>query len=74
MGTTMDNLLSVEKTAEVLSISPWTVRAWITKGKLGSTKLGSRRLVPQSEIEKLIANGRMAAVDNDYTTTNERTE
>ena len=53
----MDNLLSVEKTAEVLSISPWTVRAWIAKGKLGSAKLGSRRLIPQSEIEKLIANG-----------------
>ena len=53
----MDNLLSVEKAAEVLSISPWTVRAWIAKGRLGSTKLGSRRLIPQSEIEKLIANG-----------------
>jgi len=62
----MDNLLSVEKTAEVLSISPWTVRAWITKGKLGSTKLGSRRLVPQSEIEKLIAKGTIAAVDNEH--------
>ena len=60
----MENLLSIEKTAEVLSISPWTVRAWIAKGKLGSTKLGSRRLVPQSEIEKLIARGRtFAAVD-----------
>ena len=58
----MDNLLSVEKTAEVLSISPWTVRAWITKGKLGSTKLGSRRLVPQSEIEKLIAKGTVSAI------------
>ena len=59
----MDNLLSVEKTAEVLSISPWTVRAWIAKGKLGSTKLGSRRLVPKSEIEKLIARGRIFAVN-----------
>lgn len=58
----MDNLLSVDKTAEVLSVSPWTVRAWITKGKLGSTKLGSRRLVPQSEIEKLIAKGKVSAI------------
>ena len=57
----MENLLSVDKTAEVLSISPWTVRAWIAKGRLRSTKLGSRRLIPQSEIEKLIANGTVIA-------------
>ena len=52
----MDQLISIERTAELLSISPWTVRAWITQGKLGSAKLGSRRLVPKSEIERLILN------------------
>jgi len=52
----MDKLISIDRAAELLSISPWTVRAWITQGKLGSAKLGSRRLVPQSEIEKLISN------------------
>jgi excisionase family DNA binding protein len=51
----MDRLISIDETAELLSVSPWTVRAWITQGKLGSAKLGSRRLVPQSEIERLIA-------------------
>jgi excisionase family DNA binding protein len=52
----MDQLLSIDRTAELLSVSPWTVRAWITQGKLGSAKLGSRRLVPQSEVERLISN------------------
>lgn len=50
----MDRLISIEKTAEVLGVSPWTVRAWINQGKLGSAKLGSRRLVPESEIQSLI--------------------
>jgi excisionase family DNA binding protein len=50
----MNKLLSIEKAAQVLSVSPWTVRAWITQGKLGSAKLGTRRLVPESEIERLI--------------------
>lgn len=59
----MEKLLSIEKTAELLSISPWTVRAWITQGKLGSAKLGSRRLVPQSEIEKLISKASVTAIE-----------
>jgi excisionase family DNA binding protein len=50
----MDKLLSVEKAALVLGVSPWTVRAWITQGRLGSAKLGSRRLIRESEIERLI--------------------
>jgi excisionase family DNA binding protein len=47
-------LLSVDHVAEVLSVSPWTIRAWIQSGRLGSAKLGSRRLIPQSEIDRLI--------------------
>jgi excisionase family DNA binding protein len=58
----MEQLLSIERTAEVLAISPWTVRAWIQQGKLGSAKLGSRRLVPQSEIDKLINDSRVDAI------------
>jgi excisionase family DNA binding protein len=58
----MDRLISIEKAAEVLGVSPWTIRAWITQGKLGSAKLGSRRLVPESEIQKLIADARVPAL------------
>jgi len=51
----MEKLFSIAKAAEVLGISPWTIRAWVVQGKLGSAKLGSRRLIPQSEIERLIS-------------------
>jgi excisionase family DNA binding protein len=58
----MDRLISIEKAADVLGVSPWTIRAWITQGKLGSAKLGSRRLLPESEIQKLIADARVPAL------------
>jgi len=60
----MDKLLNVEKAAEVLSVSPWTIRAWITQGKLGSIKLGSRRLVPEAEIQRLITEARVSSRTN----------
>ena len=60
----MEQLVSIQKTAEILSVSPWTVRAWIQEGKIGSAKLGSRRLVPQSEIEKLIETARVSSLES----------
>jgi excisionase family DNA binding protein len=57
----MDKLISVEMVAEQLGISKWTVRAWITQRKLGSAKLGSRRLVATSEVERLIADATVPA-------------
>ena len=50
-----DRLVSIKDAAEILSISPWTVRAWITQGKISSAKLGARRLIPESEINRLVA-------------------
>lgn len=50
-----DRLLSIKDAAEILAISPWTVRAWITQGKISSAKLGARRLVPESEINRLLS-------------------
>jgi excisionase family DNA binding protein len=61
----MDKLLSVEKAAEALSVSPWTIRAWITQGKLGSVKLGSRRLVREAEIQRIIAQASVPALSNE---------
>jgi excisionase family DNA binding protein len=57
----MQRLVSVDKAAELLSVSRWTIRAWIAQGKLGSAKLGSRRLVPEFEIENLIRRGHVPA-------------
>ena len=49
-----DRLVSIKEAAEVLAISPWTVRAWIAQGKITSAKLGARRLIPESEINRLL--------------------
>ena len=64
----LDQLLGVERVAEVLDMSPWTVRAWIQQGKLGSVKLGSRRLVRQSEVQRIVAQGDMPALDEESST------
>jgi excisionase family DNA binding protein len=53
----MEALRSIESAAERLSVSPWTVRAWAADGRLKSVKLGSRRLIPESEILRVIAEG-----------------
>jgi excisionase family DNA binding protein len=49
-----DRLVNIKDAAAILAISPWTVRAWITQGKISSAKLGARRLVPESEINRLL--------------------
>ena len=51
----LDRLLSIEAAAELLSVSPWTVRKMISTKKMRSAKLGARRLVPSSEIKRLIS-------------------
>jgi excisionase family DNA binding protein len=50
-----DRLVSIKEAAAILAISPWTVRAWITQGKITSAKLGTRRLVPESEVNRLLS-------------------
>ena len=50
----VDQLYSVEAAAQLLSLSPWTLRAWFQKKRIRSTKLGSRRLIAKSEIKRLI--------------------
>jgi len=50
-----DRLVSIKDAAAILAISPWTVRAWVTQGKMSSAKLGTRRLIPESEIDRLLS-------------------
>ncbi len=58
----MERLLSIVIVAEHLGVSPWTIRVWIKQGKLGSTKLGTRRLVPQSEVMRFVASSFTPAI------------
>jgi excisionase family DNA binding protein len=50
-----DVLLSVPKVAKRLGgISPWTIHAWLSKGKLRRTKVGSRTMIRESELQRVI--------------------
>ena len=50
----MDHLLDVLEASKVLSISPWTVRAYVASGRLNPVRIGRRVLFEQAEIESFI--------------------
>jgi excisionase family DNA binding protein len=50
-------LNNLETTAQRLAVSIWTVRKWVQTGQLASLKLGARRLVAESEIQRAISQG-----------------
>jgi excisionase family DNA binding protein len=52
-----ERLNDLETTARRLSVSIWTVRRWVQNGRLASVKLGARRLVTESEIQRAITEG-----------------
>ena len=53
----MTKLLSVQAAAELLSISPWTVRSYIKQGKLRPVRIGRRVLLQQEEIQRFVESG-----------------
>lgn len=54
----METLLSIKEFARRLGgISEWTVAAWLSKGKIRRTKVGSRTMIRESELERVIADG-----------------
>lgn len=55
IGVKVDRLFSFIEAKKLLGISDWTLRKWAADGKIRTCKLGSRRLIPLSEIERLIA-------------------
>jgi excisionase family DNA binding protein len=51
----LDRLFSVKETARRLGgVSPWTVRAWITQGRLEKTKVGARTMVSARAIRDFL--------------------
>ena len=51
----MEKLVSIAEAAEKLGgISIWTVRAWLSQGRLERTKVGNRTMIKESELEKVI--------------------
>jgi Helix-turn-helix domain len=54
----VETLLSVKEFARRLGgISPWTVHSWLSQGKLLRTKVGSRTMIRESELEKVTKDG-----------------
>jgi len=54
----MENLLSVEEVARRLGgLSKYTIHQWLSKGRLKRTKVGSRTLIRESELERFVALG-----------------
>ncbi|MGA7793188.1 MAG: helix-turn-helix domain-containing protein [Candidatus Acidiferrales bacterium] len=53
-----DRLFSVKDAAAYLGgLSPYTIHAWLSQGRLRRTKCGSRTMVRLSELERFIAAG-----------------
>jgi excisionase family DNA binding protein len=55
-------VFDVKEAARVLSISPWTIRRYITDGKLKPVRIGRRVLIEPSELQRLIEAGRKPRV------------
>jgi excisionase family DNA binding protein len=54
----MDRLLNIQAAAEMLSLSPWTVRAYIRSGKIRAVRIGRRVLLESEELRRLVNEGR----------------
>ena len=50
----MENLFSVEQAAKALAVSHWTLRSWLKTGRLRGAKVGARRVIRESGLQKLI--------------------
>jgi excisionase family DNA binding protein len=52
----VDTLLSVEEAARRLGgLSKYTIHAWLSAGKLRRTKVGSRTMIRESDLQAFIA-------------------
>ena len=61
----MDNLYSIEVAAAKLGgISPGTIRYWLSKGKLQRTKVGSRTMISETELQRFRATCGSAPLKN----------
>ena len=57
MGQTEGRLHSVEETSRQLSVSTFTTRRLIKAKQLRAVRVGKRVLIPESEIERVMAEG-----------------
>jgi excisionase family DNA binding protein len=54
----LEKLFSVEEAAQTLGgLSKYTIHAWLSSGKLRRTKVGSRTMIRESELLRVIEDG-----------------
>jgi len=54
----MEALMTIERAAQVLGISPWTVRRYISLKKIWPVRIGRRVLIEPQEIRRIVEAGR----------------
>jgi len=55
--TDNQQFLSPQEFADLLSISRWTVYAWLQEGKIRSVKIGRLVRIPESEVSRIVQEG-----------------
>lgn len=61
MNDLVDRLIPIGDAAEALGLSKSTLRWWVQIGKIGSNKPGKQRLIPVSEVNRIIRESNVPA-------------
>jgi excisionase family DNA binding protein len=54
----MESLVPIDRAAQLLGISSWTVRKFLRVGKIKSVHIGRRVLIEQSELRRIVEQGK----------------
>ena len=57
VGNLLPLAVGIEEAARLIGLSPHTIRAYERKGLIKATRLGTRVLIPISELQRLIERG-----------------
>ena len=57
----MKPLRNINETAQLLGISPWTVRLYVRNGKLRAVRIGTRVLLEENELERFVTEAKANA-------------
>jgi excisionase family DNA binding protein len=53
----LDDLVTKPEAARLLKVSPWTIAAWLSQGKLKRIKAGGRTLVSKNDLAAFVKEG-----------------